>query len=181
MTDQPRMTTANIPKLNGKNYASWHEMIGMFLELNDLDIAVTSDSKDLDKKIDTRAQFYIKETLDESHRSQVRGYSTAKLIMERLASVYADKSEANVHRMLLKYYRYQKIDTDNMSEHIGKLDDMRMALEALGEKQSEKLAQVIILGSLPAEYSGVMELWESTHPDLRKRENLISRLIKKKT
>ena len=93
--------------------------------------------------------------------------------------MYADNSAANIYRLLHRYYRYQKIDTDSMSEHLGRMDEMRRALADLGEKQSETLYQVTVIGSLPPEYQIIMEVWELTHPDMRTTPNLVARLLKK--
>ena len=66
-----------------------------------------------------------------------------------------------------------------MSEHIGRMDEMRNKLADLGEKQSDAVYQVTLIGSLPAEYASLMEIWELTHKEMRTTENLVSRLLKR--
>lgn len=172
--------SANLPRLNGKNYMSWKEMMDLLLEVRGLKSAIEQqDGRAVEVVIDLQARLLILETLDESHRAQVRGCSTAREIFARLKLIYNDTSAANVYRLLLKYYRYEKKAEDSMSEHIGRMDEMRNQLADLGEKQSEQVYQVALIGSLPSEYSSIMEIWELTHKDMRTTPNLVSRLLKR--
>lgn len=66
-----------------------------------------------------------------------------------------------------------------MAEHIGKLDNMRRNLEDLGEKQSDRMYQVVLIASLPAGYKSILEIWKLTYPDPRTDENLVSRIFKR--
>lgn len=64
-----------------------------------------------------------------------------------------------------------------MSEHIGRMDEMRNQLADLGEKHS--VYQVTLIDSLPSEYFSIMEVWELTHPSMRTTPNLVARLLKR--
>jgi len=169
-------STFNIPKLDGKNYQSWVEIVSIVLKLRGLDRAIVDDR---DEVGNLQAKLVLLESMDESHRSQVRGCASAKDILARLELVYADRSAANIYRLLHKYYRYEKLESDTMSQHIGRMDEMRNTLADLGEKQSDRLYQVALIGSLPEEYQTMMEVWELTHPDMRTTPNLVARLLKK--
>lgn len=89
--------TTNIPKLDGKKFQSWKEMIDIILRLRGLGGALT---REVDELIDLQARLLLLETMDESHRIQVRGCAKAKDIMERLIQVYADRSASNLYRLL---------------------------------------------------------------------------------
>jgi len=171
------VNSTNLPKLNGKNYQSWRELIDIVLELRGLKSA--TERSDVDSRVNLQAKLILLETLDESHRAQVRGCESAKDIVDRLQLIYADTSAANVYRLLMRYYRYEKKREDSMSEHIGRMDEMRNQLADLGEKQSEAVYQVTLIGSLPSEYSSIMEVWELTHKEMRTTQNLVSRLLKR--
>lgn len=171
------MPTANIPKLDGKNYQSWIELVNIVLELRGLRHVIVGDT--VDTVADLHAKFVLLGAMDESHRSQVRGCISAKTIVERLALIYADTSAANIYRLLMQYYRYDKKPEHSISEHIGRMDEMRRQLTDLGEKQSEAVYQVTLIGSLPQEYSSIMEIWELTHESMRTTPNLVSRLLKR--
>lgn len=72
-----------------------------------------------------------------------------------------------------------KRETDSVSEHVGKMAELRSTLEELGEKQSDALFQVTLIASMPSQYSNLLEVWEMSHPDMRTTANLISRLLKR--
>lgn len=107
------------------------------------------------------------------------GCKTTKEIMKRLELIYADNSSANVYRLMHRYYRYKKSPEDSMLEHIGTMEEMKMALIDIDKKPDEELYQVTLLGSLPPEYETMMEVWELTHLTMRTTANLISRLLKR--
>lgn len=169
---------ANIPKLDGTNFQSWYELVGIVLELKGLSRAIKLD-EGVETRVDLQARLIILESMNESHRAQVRGCSSAKQIVDRLLLIYADKSAANIYRLLHQYYRYTKRPEDSISEHIGRMDEMRGRLADLGEEQSEAVYQVTLIGSLPQEYATIMEIWELTHPQMRTTANLVSRLLKR--
>lgn len=169
--------TANIPKLDGKNFQSWRDMIEILLKLKGLDRALKNE--DVEETTQLAATLVLLETMDEAHRTRVRGAKSARDIMDKLKQAYADKSAANVYRLLHQYYRYTKPASDAIGEHVGKMSEMRAALKDLGEEQSDKLFQVTLLASLPQEYSDLLELWETIHPDMRTNEYLIGRLLKR--
>ena len=79
----------------------------------------------------------------------------------------------------MQYNRYVKQPEDSISQHLGRMDEMRNQLTDLGEKQSEAVYQVTLIGSLPAEYASIMEIWELTHPEMRTTQNLVARLLKR--
>ena len=149
----------------------------MVLRLRGLNKAITEDN--VDEVTDIQAKLTLYESMDENHRSQVMGCTTAKAIMSRLDLIYADNSAANVYRMMLKYYRYRKDPSDSMSVHIGKMDQMRMALKDIQKDPDEEVYQITLLGSLPTEYDGMLEIWELTHPTMKTTANLVARLLKK--
>lgn len=169
--------TSNIPKLDNKNYQSWIEIVRIILELRGLTHAI--EQNDVTATANLQARLLLLGAMDESHRAQVRGCLTAKAIADRLAIIYADKSAANIYRLLMQYYRYDKKPEDTIGEHIGKMDEMRRQLSDLGEKTSEAVYQVTLIGSLPREYSSIMEIWELTHESMSTTPNLVSRLLKR--
>jgi len=171
------VNSTNLPKLNRINYQSWRELIDMVLELRGL--KRVTERSDVDSKVNLRAKLIFLETLDESHMAQVRGCESAKDIIDRLQLIYAHTSAANVYRPPIRYYRYEKKREDPLSEHIGRMDEMRNQLADLGEKQSEAVYQVTLIESLPSEYSSIMEVWELTHKEMRTTQNLVSRLLER--
>lgn len=174
---QPPLSLASLTKLNGSNYYSWVETVGMALELRGLKQAMVSD--EVEPTVGLQARFILLESMDENHRAQVRGCNTAKSILDRLKLCYADSSAANVYRLLMQYYRYEKTPEDSISQHVGKMDSMRNQLADLGEKQTDSVYQISLIGSLPAEYASIIEIWELTPPSMRTTQNLIARLLRR--
>lgn len=176
MPAMPAMSS-KIPQLTKDNFQSWKDLIDLFMEINGLQDALVSD--EVDKQIDMNARLILLQSMDESHRSQVRSCKTAKAIVDRLKTVYADTSAANIYRLLSKFYSYKKLDNDTVSEHIGKFDEMRQQLADLKEKVSDQLYQVMLINSLPEAYHSILEMWEITHPEMRTTQNLVTRLFKR--
>ena len=74
---------------------------------------------------DSRAKLTLSETMEKGQINQVRGCKTAKDILDRLELAYADKSAANVYRMLPEFYHYKKQTSTPMSEHVSIMKGMR--------------------------------------------------------
>lgn len=167
---------ANVPKLRGPNFPIWRDMMTKILRLRGLSKVLEDGPLNPDE--DDEASILAMGTMDEQHQTRVRACKTTKEIFERLAVTYADESAANKYRLLHEYFRYKKT-SDGMGEHIGKMESMRMALADIGEKQSDALFMVVLIGSLPAEYEGMLEKWEMMHESQRTIPILVSLLLKK--
>lgn len=159
------------------NYLSWKEMLEMALEMAGLKEAMISET--VDKLVNIQARFAILGSMDESHRTQVRGISSSVAIMKHLAETYADSSDSNRYRLMRKYFRINKDPKDTMAEHIGKMTSMKGELADLGEVISDGMFHSLLMGSLPAEYANLCENWEASHISMRTTANLTSRLMKK--
>lgn len=128
-------------------------MVELAFKIRGWKSAIVEDSPD--STMNAQAKLILLEAMDESHREQVRGCATAKSIINRLQSIYADRSAANLYRILHMYYRFTKRAEDSMSVHIGKMDELRKKLADLGQKQSEAMYHVTLMGSLPTGYSSI--------------------------
>lgn len=129
--------------------------------------------------IDLQARRVNLETMDKEHRAQIRGYSTAKGIMERLRLSYAEASASRKYRILVKFFRHNKEPTDTIDMHIGKLDSLRADLLDMDFEVDEEIFLATIIGSLPPEFGNVMEAWELATPSQMTKQNLIAKLLNK--
>lgn len=109
---------------------------------------------------------------------QVQTCKTAFEIWKRLLLIYENASETNVDRLLQEYYSYVKISKDDMATHISKVEAMTDQLGSLGEAQSERSVISKLLNSLPKDYDGFRNAWDSTHLEFRPKDELINRLMK---
>ena len=149
----------------------------IILTLRGLESALTGDIKDA--RVDMQAILVLLETMDEAHRIQVQAEPTAKDIMTCLETQYENRSLANKHRLLSTFLRQQKEPTATISQHIGKMKELRAALANMKETYSEDFFQVILINSLPAEYGNLMEQWELVHGSMKNTEFLTSLLHQK--
>lgn len=179
-------TAANVPhlgnitaitKLNKTNYKDWLEDIEIELKLRGVYKAI--ETADVEEMIELQARRIILETMDKEHRAQVRGYGCAKDIMERLKISYAEATDARKYRLLVKFFRYNKLPEDNIDTHVGKIEGMRADLKDLDFEIDEEIMLATIIGSLPPEYGNVMETWELAAPDQKTKANLIAKLLNK--
>lgn len=168
---------SNITKLDRTNYKNWVEDIEIELKLRRVHKAVVEDN--VDEMIDLQARRIILETMDKDHRAQVRGYRTAKEIMDRLRVSYAEATESRKYRTLVKFFRYTKLQSDDISTHVGKLEGLRADLLDLDIEFDEDIFLATVIGSLPPEYGNIMETWELAAPQLRTKQNLIAKLLNK--
>lgn len=171
------MNNSNIQKLTGKNFQVWEDMMIKVLKLRGLYRAVTQG--EVDPNPDLEAQLTLMETMDEANQARVRPSKSAKEMIERLNRQYADESAANLYRLLNDYFKMKKTTAESMGEHLAKLEAARMALEDLGETQSDGLLMVTLFGSLSEEYEGTHDTWETMHPSQQTTANLFSLLFKK--
>lgn len=164
------IATTNIQKLNGNNFLPWKRQVTILLKLRKLEKALTED--EVDEITDMQAVLILLETMDDSHKIQVQAEETARAIMLSLERQYANNTVSNKFRLLSNYFKYTKSNADTVSQHIGKMKEMRAALANLKETHSDDMFQVILIQSLPDEYGDIMRTWEITHPTLKTLELL---------
>lgn len=169
--------TNNIQKLNGTNFLAWKRQIEMVLELRGLSDTIICDR--VDRRLDLQASLLLLETMDIEHQNFVQAESTARGMMDVLNREYADKTEANKHKMLSEYFRYQKRPEDSIIKHVTTLKTMRAALSNVNEVHSDALFQVNLLHTMPPEFDEVKKAWQITHPSMKSNEFLISMLKKR--
>lgn len=122
--------------------------------------------------MDMQAVLILLETMDDAHKIQVQAEETSRDIMKALERQYENNSISNKFRLLSNYFKYSKPPQESVSQHIGKMKEMRAALANLKEEHSDDMFQVVLLHSLPSEYSDIMKTWEITHPSLKNIELL---------
>lgn len=166
---------STITKLTKTNYKDWSEEIEIELKLRGVYKAVVEPH--VDEMVDLQARRIILETMDKEHRAQVRGYSSAKAIMDRLKISYAEATDARKYRTLVKFFRFVKSPTDDIDTHIGKVEGMRADLKDLDFEIDEEILIATIIGSLPSEYGNIMETWELAAPEQKTKQNLIAKLL----
>jgi len=68
--------------------------------------------------------------------------------------------------------------SDTMADHVAKVELLVQQLENVGEKVSESSVMAKLLYSLPQKYVTLRTAWDSVATESKKKENLVSRLLK---
>lgn len=165
-----------VPKFDGRNFGLWKKHVIVVMKTKGLSVTLTAESK-ATEALDLKAQAIILGALDQSVTQKIISCDTAAEMWQRLRQIYENTSPANVGKVFEAYYSYKKEAGDDMATHISKVEAMVLHLEEVGEQQSEVSVMSKLLHSLPASYSSLKEAWDSVHPDLQTKTNLVARML----
>ncbi|CAH2101211.1 unnamed protein product [Euphydryas editha] len=76
-----------------------------------------------------------------------------------------------------KFYQYKMSPTDNIAQHISKVDNLAKQLKENGEKISDTAIMTKILSTLPSKYRSLRQAWLSLDPHSQTIQNLTARLL----
>lgn len=128
-------------------------------------------------KKEMKAQKIIGMSLTREPMMHIMNSENAKLMWDKLHSIYEQKSQCSIHFLQQKYYNFTKDPNDNLATHFSKLDEIVQQLNDLGEEISNSMIMTKILLTLPSNYSHFHSAWESTRAEERTIENLRTRLM----
>lgn len=166
-----------LPKFDGQNFGLWKKHVVVVLKTKGLMGALSEKLPKCPEETDLKAQAIILGALDQSVTQKVISCDTALGIWQRLKQIYENTSPASVGKVFEAYYSYKKAANDDMATHISKVEAMVLHLEEVGEIQSEVSIMSKLLHSLSAAYAGLKEAWDSVHPDLQTKTNLVARML----
>ncbi|GBP61070.1 Retrovirus-related Pol polyprotein from transposon TNT 1-94 [Eumeta japonica] len=128
-------------------------------------------------KNDGMAMFIITSSMDFKQITLIENCETAKEIMEKLESIYEQKSE--LCKMLIheKFYQYKMSENDSVAQHISKVENLAKQLKESGESVSEMAIITKIIGTLPLKYRSIRQAWMSLDPTQQTLNNLTARLL----
>jgi len=170
--------SCRIPRFDGKNFGLWKRQVKVVLRAKGL--LATLDKNEpsgFTEGQDNKTQAILFSAMEQSVIQKVLSCETSGEIWERLHQVYENTSPANVGKIFEQYYSYKKLDSDDMATHISKVESLAIQLEQVNEKQSEISIMSKLIHSLPASYDSLKEAWDSVHPTLQSRSNLIARML----
>ncbi|GBP40447.1 Copia protein [Eumeta japonica] len=121
--------------------------------------------------------FIITSSMDFKQITLIENCETAKEIMEKLESIYEQKSE--LCKMLIheKFYQYKMSENDSVAQHISKVENLAKQLKESGESVSEMAIITKIIGTLPLKYRSIRQAWMSLDPTQQTLNNLTARLL----
>ncbi|CAH2108876.1 unnamed protein product [Euphydryas editha] len=169
-----------VEKFNGKDFRQWKFQINCALKAKELNIhaarPTTGDTNQWEKN-DGMAMFIITSSMELNQISLIENYVTAKEVMVKLESIYEQKSELNKMMVHEKFYQYKMSPTDNIAQHISKVENLAKQLKENGEKISDTAIMTKILSTLPSKYRSLRQAWLSLDPHSQTIQNLTARLL----
>lgn len=185
-----------VPEFDGKDFPIWKKRVTLALKTNNVfdcvcaasksatAPATTSAAEPADKPAvnkqdhdDLVAQEIILGCLSRDIARKVAHCENAKEMWARLLETYENSSSLKIQGLLANYYAYTKPATEDMASHVANVEEMAIQLSDLGQPQSKDAIITKLLSSLPAEYNILKESWNSVHPDLKTKEELVARLL----
>lgn len=166
-------------KFDGKNFRQWKFQINCALRARGLDIKKPKPVSNSDQwdKDDGKAMFIITSALDLHQVALVENCVTAAEVMEKLESIYEQKSE--LHKMILheRFYGYRMTSKDTIAHHISNVERLAKELRDSGERVSDTAIITKILYTLPPKYRSLRQAWLSLDTKYQTVGNLTARLL----
>ncbi|GBP15115.1 hypothetical protein EVAR_62799_1 [Eumeta japonica] len=129
----------NLERFDGNNFRQWKFQIKCALKAKGIDISIPKPEINSTEwlKNDGMAMFIITSSMDFKQITLIENCETAKEIMEKLESIYEQKSE--LCKMLIheKFYQYKMSENDSVAQHISKVENLAKQLKESGESVSE--------------------------------------------
>lgn len=182
----------NLVKFNGKNYAQWKFQIKCALRAKGVyEIAIGTEekpqaqegnaesTKEIQKwnKNDAIAMCVITSAMDLNQISLVENCNHSREILEKLDSIYEQKSEVNKLLVHERFYQYKMNPTDTVAQHISKVESLARQIEEAGEKMSNAAIITKVLSSLPSKFWSFRQAWLSVDEAKQTLQNLTARLL----
>jgi len=141
----------HIGKFNGKEYRQWKFQIKCALGAKSVyDVAsgvtskpndnVTNEEKEkLNKwnKDDALAMCIITSAMELTQISLIETCESASEILNKLDSIYEQKSETNKMLVHERFYQYQMNPTDSVAQHIAKIESLARQIKESGDAISD--------------------------------------------
>lgn len=176
-----------VNKFDGKNYNQWKFQIKCALIAKGVyDITtgkVTKPGQDKPKdleswiKSDGYAMYLLTSAMDISQISLVENCSSSKEIMDKLDSIYLQKSETTKMMVHEKFHQYKMDMKDSIAQHISKVENLARDIKNTGETISDSAIMTKILSGLPSKYRGFRQAWLSMDEAKQNLNNLTARLL----
>jgi hypothetical protein len=172
----------SVDQFTGENFRQWRFRIKCALRAKGIDVNLPKPERD-DKdyaawlKQDGMAMYIMTSAMDFKQISLVENCETALQMLQKLESVYEQKSELNKMVLHERFYQYKMSPCDSIAEHISKVEGLAKQLREIDEEISDTAFMTKILSSLPLKYRMVRQAWMSLDPLKQTIPNLTARLL----
>lgn len=181
--------TANLIKLDGKNYEMWKFGITFLLDAKELSEFVEGADEEPDKaknlnewkmwrKSRSQAAVILLTSVEQALHPNLINCSSPQAIWDKLKALYGEVSEDAAASAWQQYYDFKIDDNEPVNVQIEKFESIYKKLENIGEKVSEMSVISKLLSSLTPRFSAFRMAWECTPKDAQKIENLTVRIIR---
>lgn len=153
--DGANVNTNRMVSLNGTNYHIWKRKMKDLLLVKNWHLPVFSTEKPADKT-DEQWSFkheqvcgFIRQWVDDNVLNHINDDVNAKVLWEKLDSLYASKSGNNKLFMIKQLMGLKFKESKAMSDHLNDFHGIIQQLFAMGIKFDDEIQGLLLLGTLP--------------------------------
>lgn len=182
-----KVDVAVICKFNGQNYPQWKFHMKCALKAKGLygivDGSVLQPTSDRPEELsqwikrDAQAMFTLTSGMDLSQITLVESCESSKEMLDKLDSIFVQKSETNKMLVHERFHQYKMISNDSIAQHIAKVENLAKMVRESGETISDAAIMTKILSTLPIKYRNVRQAWLSMDETKQTIPNLTARLL----
>ncbi|GMF51237.1 unnamed protein product [Phytophthora fragariaefolia] len=110
---------------------------------------------------DMKALGILVQLLSPNYQAMVREAKSAREAWETLRTFFAQKNLHNRVQLRKQLHSFEMASGENLMDHLMRFEDLCVRLSAVGEAITESEKVVILLGSLPPEYDGMIQIIEA--------------------
>ena len=181
-----RVEAFNITKFDGNNYKQWKFQMkcilrakGVYNVADGTMVKPEQAGAHLNAwlKNDAIAMCILTSALELKQITIIENCESAKEILNKLDSVYEQKSEVNKMLVHEKFHAYKMDPNDSIAQHVSKIENLAQQIKDSGEAISDAAIMTKILSTLPQKFRYVRQAWFSLAEDRQNIANLTARLL----
>lgn len=184
-----KLKTLYVIKFNGSSYHQWKFQIKCALRAKGLYEIATgvalkpNNDRPAEKqewlKDDATAMFILTSALELTQITLIENCQTSKEIVDKLDSIYEQKSELNKMLVHEHFHQYVMNSTDTVAicNTLQKLKILHVKSRTISELISDTAIITKIIGTIPIKYRNFRQAWLSTSEDKQTLINLTTRLL----
>ena len=151
-----QVDVASINKFDGENYQQWKFQIKCALKAKGIyglvDGSVPKPQSGTDEianweKKDAIAMFTLTSAMDLKQITLVENCESAKEILEKLNSIYQQRSEVSKMLVHERFHQYKMNPNDTVAQHISKVESLAKQVKEAGETISDAAVMTKILST----------------------------------
>lgn len=177
-------------KFDGNNYLQWKFQIKCALkakglwnivEGKTLKPTVNIQEEEIWEKKDAQGMFMLTAAMGLNQITLIENCDTSKEIVDKLDSIYLQKSETNKMIVHERFYQYKMCITDTIAQHIAKIENLAKHVHQAGETVNDAAIMMKVISTLPSKYRNFRQAWLSMDESKQNIQNLTARLLDEET